>query len=605
MTDQEPAARTLTICQHAEELLHAYVHDLQSPSGEEIQLLVQQCEARRCELEAHNDELRKVQHQLERYRDRYIDLYDFAPLGYVTLDEDGYVQEMNLAGAKMLGADRAAVIGYSLLEYVVEPDRAALLEHVRACVTGKQEATCEIRILTKDGRQTAVHLRSIPVEEQDQTSIFCKTAFTDITQLKQAEAQLKAANETLEQRVAQRTAEAEHRALQLQALASQLSQTEQRERHRLAQIVQDHLQQLLIAAKLKLSTLSEHLRDAALRCTAAQTESLLEQSIAESRAVCAELSPPVLYEAGLAAGLEWLIKRMRQKYNLEIEAAVDLLADPADEGLRVLLFQAIHELLLNVVEHAQTNRARISVARTAESQVQIEVVDDGIGFDPAHIKASEATAGGAFGLFGIRERLDTMGGCLEIHSTPGKGSRMVLVAPLLPAQPPAPSAWAAVEGAAAPRSAKLPEGVTRVLLADDHPIVRRGLAELLQQQPEIEVVGEACDGEEAFVLALRFRPDVVLMDANMPKLDGMEATRRIKAQMPEIRVIGLSMYEEGEIPSAMRSAGVETYISKSAPAEALLAAVLAPRAASVPHPIQSPSLASLGPQPGNIALSPG
>jgi PAS domain S-box-containing protein len=580
MSDQEHASRTLTLCQRAEELLKTYVRDLESPSPEEIHLLVQECEARRCELEAHNEDLRRVQRQLERYRDRYIDLYDFAPLGYVTLDEDGYVQEMNLAGAKLLGADRSEVIGYSLLDYVAEADRTVFQEHVRACVHERQEATAEVHILAKDGRRMAVQLRSIPVKETDEDTVFCKTAFTDITARHQAEEQLKIMNETLEQRVAQRTAEAEHRAEQLQALASQLSQTEQRERHRLAQIVQDHLQHLLIAAKLKLATLAEHLRDQALRCTAAQTESLLEQSIVESRALCAELSPPVLYEAGLAAGLEWLVGRLWQKYGLEVESDVDVQADPADEGLRVFLFQAIHELLLNVVEHAQSKRARVSVARVDGDRVQIEVADDGVGFDPARLKAREATVGGVFGLFSIRERLEVLGGCLETNSTPGKGSRMVMLAPLRPAAP--HGAAAAVPAAVAaeplpagePRPAKLCEGITRVVLADDHPIVRRGLAELLRQRPDIEVVGEACDGEEACAMALRFRPDVVLMDANMPKVDGLEATRRIKAQMPEVRVIGLSMYEEGEIPSAMRSAGVETYVAKSASAEVLLAAVL-------------------------------
>ena len=337
---------------------------------------------------------------------------------------------MNLAGAKMLGADRSDVIGFSLLEYIVEPDRAAFQAHIRECVGDGRETTAEVRIQTKDGRQMAVQLHSIPVEESDQAAIFCKTAFTDITARRQAEEQLKTANETLEQRVAERTAEAEHRAEQLQALASQLSQTEQRERHRLAQVVEDHLQHLLIAAKLKLATLTEHLRDQALRCTAAQAEALLEQSIAEARALSAELSPPVLYDAGLAAGLEWLLGRLRQKYGLEVESDVDVLADPADEGLRVFLFQAVHQLLLNVVEHAQTKCARVRVARLNGERMQIEVADDGVGFDPTRLKAREATAGGAFGLFGIRERLDVLGGFLETTAAPGEGTRMVMVAPL-------------------------------------------------------------------------------------------------------------------------------------------------------------------------------
>ena len=490
----------------------------------------------------------------------------------------------------MLAVERDSLIGYPLLDYVAGPDQGAFLEHVQRCVRERQEVTSEVTLVAKDGRQIAVQLHSIPVKENDQPFPFCKTAFTDITQRKQTEEQLKALNETLEQRVAQRTAEAQQRAAQLRALASQLGQAEQRDRRRLAQTLDDRLQPLLIAAKLKLFGLAEHLRDRALHGAAGQAESLLEEAIAESRSLSMDLSPPALYEAGLAAGLEWLARQAQQDSGLLVEVAVDPKAEPAEEGVRAFLFQAIRELLVNVVEHAQTDRARVAVTRSGESQLRIEVGDAGAGFDPADLKTREATAGRAFGLFSIRERLEVLGGRLETRSAPGKGTMVVMIAPLHPSQlptpwlpsapaiEPAPTVAAAALGEMEPRPAKPREGITRVLVADDHPLVRKGLAELLRMRPEIEVVGEAGDGEEAIALARQCRPDVVLMDASMPRLDGVEATRRIKAELPEVRVIGLSMYEEGEMPSAMLSAGVEVYIPKSAPAETLLAAVLVPPA---------------------------
>jgi len=113
----------------------------------------------------------------------------------------------------------------------------------------------------------------------------------------------------------------------------------------------------------------------------------------------------------------------------------------------------------------------------------------------------------------------------------------------------------------------------RVLLADDHAVMREGLAGLLGEEPDIEVVGEAPDGKEAVRLATALLPDVVLMDVSMPGLDGVEATRAIRKDHPDIRVIGLSTYEEAERAQTMRDAGADCYLTKSGPAALLLAAI--------------------------------
>jgi PAS domain S-box-containing protein len=177
--------------------LRTHLRDVTAPSADEVLQLLNECEAHRNELEAHNEELRSVQQQLERYRDRYINLYDFAPLGYVTLDEDGYVQEINLSGAKMLVAERDTLIGYSFLDFVADQNSATFLDHVHKCISARQEATTEIGLIDKDGRILTVQLRSMPVEETDQEVTFCKTAITDITERHQAEVALRQAEERL------------------------------------------------------------------------------------------------------------------------------------------------------------------------------------------------------------------------------------------------------------------------------------------------------------------------------------------------------------------------------------------------------------------------
>lgn len=124
----------------------------------------------------------------------------------------------------------------------------------------------------------------------------------------------------------------------------------------------------------------------------------------------------------------------------------------------------------------------------------------------------------------------------------------------------------------APASAKMAR--IRVLVADDHEILCKGLVDLLGEQPEIEVVGAAADGQAAVELALQNRPDVVIMDVTMPRLNGIEATRRIVRELPQVRIIGLSMHERQDMAIAMREAGAVAYFTKSGPAEELLNAIL-------------------------------
>ena len=103
----------------------------------------------------------------------------------------------------------------------------------------------------------------------------------------------------------------------------------------------------------------------------------------------------------------------------------------------------------------------------------------------------------------------------------------------------------------------------RVLLADDHQVMREGLARLLQGHGDIEVIGQAADGQQAVELALQLRPDVVLMDVVMPGIDGIEATRRIRRELPHVQIIGLSMHDEEEVTAAMSDAGAAAYLVKT------------------------------------------
>ncbi len=118
----------------------------------------------------------------------------------------------------------------------------------------------------------------------------------------------------------------------------------------------------------------------------------------------------------------------------------------------------------------------------------------------------------------------------------------------------------------------------RVLLVDDHSLMREGLAKLLRDQPGIEVVAQAADGQQAVDAARTVRPDAILMDVSMPGMSGTEATRRIKAEMPEVRIIGLSMHDLDGTRETMLEAGADAYLTKDGPPAHLLATIRKGRA---------------------------
>ncbi len=374
---------------------------------------------------------------------------------------------------------------------------------------------------------------------------------------------------------------AEGRAEQLQALATELVHTEQRERRRLAQILHDHLQQLLVGAKFGASIIRTKSKAREIKELAGQLVDALNEAIVASRSLSTDLSSPVLHEKGLGAGLEWLGRQMSAKHGLIIKVEAPADAEPATEQVRVFMFDAVRELLLNIAKYAQVNRARVKMRKLENGEVEVTVTDDGVGFDPGKLEAS-ASASGGFGLFSIRERLKYLGGRMLIDAAPGRGSRFTLLAPAgsmsagIETMPVLANGHIAMMSDAAPRVEPSLDGRNRrirVLLADDHPVLRQGLIRLLQEHPDIQVVGEADDGQLAVELAKRLEPDVVLMDVSMPRLSGSEATRRIVSECPGIRVIGLSMHEENDMAAAMCKAGAAAYVTKGGSTEHLISII--------------------------------
>lgn len=419
----------------------------------------------------------------------------------------------------------------------------------------------------KDGERVPCRWTNVRLDDDTMVGIGI-----DLRERKKAEAELHELNQALEQRVAERTAEVQGQAEQLRALASQLSRAEQGERKRLAKVLHDHLQQLLVAARIQLNSLEARVESEAVRAGVQDVFETLGEAMTASRDLTADLSPPVLQQVGLGAGLEWLAARMKKRHHFTVHLRTDSAPEPDEEEIRFLLFECVRELLFNSLKHSGVARAGVALWRADDDGLQITVSDEGQGFDPTVLTNREADEV-TFGLFSIQERLQHIGGRMEVDSAPGDGARISLYAPVGPnggdaGEPPeidAPEEALSADGRR--------KDLYRVLIVDDHKMLREGLVEFFQSEQDIEVVGEAGDGPEAVRLASHLEPDVVIMDVNLGEMSGVEATEKILSDKPHIRVIGLSMHTDEDVARTMRAVGAEAYLTKDGPSEDLIAAV--------------------------------
>jgi len=521
----------------------------------------------------------RAEEALRESEARFRELADAMPQLVWTARPDGTVDYYNRRYVEFGGiAPTADRWEWAPVLHPDDVERTAQVWH-RALETGAVYEA-EHRARRADGGYRWHLSRALPVRDAQGRIIRWYGTATDIHDtkmaqeaLRESERRLRDLNETLEDRVAERTA-------QLRTLAAELAFAEERERQRLADLLHDDLQQTLAAAVYHLDLVREQVSSEECRTSLEGPMTMLREAIHTSRTLSAELSPTLLRDTRLGAMLQNLAQLVEEQHGLRV--AVDdrepADAPPPPDDVRLLLYRCIRELLYNAKKHAGVAGASLLVHRPTPHFIEVTVADEGHGFDPEVVHRRGPRPGG-LGLFSIEERLAYIGGEVRIDSAPGRGTRIMLHVPLSHAALDAgtPGTSGVVQPAAttaAEDSLETGDGERRlrVLLADDHAVVRSALGSLLEGQPDMVVVGEAGDGVEAVELARALRPDVVLMDVGMPQMDGIEATRRLKAELPGIRVIGLSMYG-GEKEGLMRQAGAEAYVPKGGPPAALLAAI--------------------------------
>jgi PAS domain S-box-containing protein len=262
----------------------------------------------------------------------------------------------------------------------------------------------------KNGELFWVEVTFSVLKDTEQKDFLLIATWIDITERKKAEDQLLAYQK------------------ELRSLASQLTLTEENERRNIANLIHDGVTQLLALCVMKMEVLMDSVPDPQVSGSLKDIYKIVQQAIEDTRTLTFELSPPSLYDLGLEAALEELTEKFGEQQDIHTDYEDDAQPKPLDNSTSVLMFQSVREILHNVSIHARAKQVMVRTKKVGNT-IHVTVKDDGVGFNPGDLKENPRDPV-EFGLFSIRERLQNLGGHLQIKSSPGKGSRLTLIAPL-------------------------------------------------------------------------------------------------------------------------------------------------------------------------------
>lgn len=302
-------------------------------------------------------------------------------------------------------------------ESFLAPDDAAKMNSLRQHVLNTGKGIREELKLVITGQEYFYVILMEPLKTEAGEIEGVTTLGLDITERKRIEEKLQALNAALERRAGQ-----------LRDLSIELTRAEERERRRFAAMLHDHLQQILVGAKLSIKSMLGRPLDDTFPSQMNKLAAIIDEAIEASRSLTAEVAPPVLYQSGLPEALQWLSRWVEEKHGLVVSVKTDERPNEVAQEIRVVLFQAVKELLFNVVKHARVQKAEVVLCYGDKDAIAVLVRDEGVGFDLEKLAGSAETVGG-FGLMALRERLNAMGGTMEVVSSPGQGTTTTIKVP--------------------------------------------------------------------------------------------------------------------------------------------------------------------------------
>lgn len=374
------------------------------------------------------DRLKRAQRGLIAAKEHAESIIETTRSALVVLDTDLCIRSTNARFHGLTGVSEKQAVGRPFVEVVRLPlghhELVRMLERVVADHTPREDVMIEAVRAGGEVRTLLLNAAPLRTPEGEHAVLL---ALDDVTELLGHRRRLEEANArlTVEAREDRRTAEQQGQ--QLRALVSDMALIEERERKRVAQLLHDDLQQLLLAARLNVERLQDDAPAIGASPALANVHEMIEQAISIARSFAAGLYPPVLYKEGLVAAVAWLGRQHERMTGTAVTVEADGAIGPMARGQRVILFQAINELLINAAKHAQAEHVMVRLSEGSGEVLRVTVADDGVGFEPA---ALEVTASGSgLGLFSNRERIEALGGKMTVASEPGVGTQVTLEMP--------------------------------------------------------------------------------------------------------------------------------------------------------------------------------
>ena len=338
------------------------------------------------------------------------------------------------------------------------------------------------------------------------------------------------------------------------------------ERNRLAREIHDGLAQSLIGLVLQLDAISLLVTsnpDAARR-ELQEARTMARDVLDQARRSVWALQPTPLLDRSLDEAIADDLDKLSDQSTIATRWSVVGSSPRLSPDVETAAYRIAQECMSNIRKHSRARRVRASLS-FGPDQMELTFNDNGVGFDCTELPGP--TEEGGFGLVSMSERAAMLGGSLEVQSGRGEGATVCLRLPYVPPSAARP-AWPSTD----PTGSRM---AVRILLVDDHPLARQGIRRMMDGHPEIMVAGEAVDGEEAVHLYEQLRPDVVLMDLQMPRLNGIDALRALRELDSDARVIIVTAFTQDERLFEALKEGARGFILKDTEPDDLVSAIMA------------------------------
>jgi len=415
------------------------------------QRLLHELEVHQIELEMQNAELQKTRDELEVSLEKITDLYDFAPVGYFSIDESGVILEANLKSAALLGMERAGLVNRSVLYLMSPASRPVFLAFLEKVCTGTEDQECEALLLKKGGGTFLAAFRGTSAVGPAGARRWCRVAVGDVTDRKKAEeAQRRLedlANTNLglnreivrrqtvehtlkksEQHQSRLVKQSRQMQGQLRHLSHQILQAQEEERLRISRDLHDEIAQTLVGINVQLAALTHEAAGGPkdLEEKIARAQHMVEESVEKVHQFARKLRPALLDDLGLIPALHAFMKSFTIQTGVHTSLSAFAAVERSDTSKRTVLFRVAQEALTNVARHAQASRVEVIIQKLPEG-ICMKIKDDGKSFQVDRVLHGKGLK--HLGLLGMRERLEMVGGSLAVESAPGKGTTIIAQIP--------------------------------------------------------------------------------------------------------------------------------------------------------------------------------